>query len=93
MATGLASRIYYVRSVFVAALLQGIAFVVGSYSQDANARGCKVDRACFSHADVVQSTVLEDHYCVTKSGLSTMTGHPCLSLRGFGPAATWLPPF
>jgi len=42
---------------------------VGSYSPDGNARGCKLDRASFSHADVVQSTVLEDHqYCVTKSG-------------------------
>lgn len=49
-----------------------------SYILDANARGCKADRASFSHADIVQSTVLEGHqYCVIKSGLPAMASHVC----------------
>ena len=51
--------------------------MIGSNSQDA-------DRASFSHADAVQSIVIEGHHCVNKSGVS---------LHSFGSATSCLPPF
>lgn len=57
--------------------------VVGSYSQDANARGCKADRARFSHADVVQSTVLEDHHCLCYQVWAVNNDGPSMSVSAW----------